>query len=221
MALSGSIQSAASNSLGFDADSIVSQAIAQQFVEQGYTFCVRYLSLGCGQAEGDLSADEATDILQAGLALMVVQHVDDPGWMPTQSLGQTYGSNAATNAASIGIPPGVNVWCDLEGIANGTAAQDVIDYCSAWYDAVSAAGYIPGLYVGANAVLTGQQLYDLPFEHYWQSCSEVPDIPVRGYQLVQTFVPEPVNGIGIDSDLTQTDLQGGQAVWLVSNVTSQ
>jgi hypothetical protein len=74
--------------------------------------------------------------------------------------------------------------------------------------------FVPGLYVGANAILTGQQLYDLPFKHYWKSESKVPAIPVRGYQMIQTQVPQPVNGIGIDQDVTQTDQQGGQALWL-------
>ena len=99
-------------------------------------------------------------------------------------------------------------------MAEGTAAQDVIDHCTSWFAAVSAAGYVPGLYVGSDAILDGQQLYDLPFEHYWQSCSRVPALPVRGYQIVQTLCPNEVNGIGIDKDATQTDGKGGQALWL-------
>ncbi|PXX51587.1 protein of unknown function [Pseudomonas sp. LAMO17WK12:I10] len=214
MSLSGNIQSASANSRGFDADTVISSATAEQFVAQGYIFCIRYLSLGAGQAPGDLSSSEANDILTSGLALMVVQHVEEPGWLPSQSAGQTNGNNAVINADTIGLPSGLNVWCDLEGVAACATAQDVINYCTAWYNTVSAAGYVPGLYVGANAVLSGQQLYDLPFEHYWQSCSEVPTVAVRGYQMVQTFVQDPVNGIGIDDDMTQTDLLGGQALWL-------
>ncbi|NSX09662.1 DUF1906 domain-containing protein [Pseudomonas lini] len=217
MSLSGNIQSAPANSRGFDADTVISSATAQQFAAQGYTFCIRYLSLGDSQGAGDLSSSEANDILASGLALMVVQHVDAPGWSPSQSVGQTHGNNAVTNADTIGLPPGLNVWCDLEGVAASVTAQNVINYCTAWYNAVSAAGYVPGLYVGANAVLSGQQLYDLPFEHYWQSCSEVPTVAVRGYQMVQTLVQNPVNGIGIDDDMTQTDLLGGQALWLTQN----
>lgn len=217
MSLYGSIQSAPANSRGFDTDTVLSSAIAKQFAAQGYTFCVRYLSLGTEQDAGDLSSSEASDILASGLALMVVQHVEDPGWSPSQSSGQTNGNNAAANADSIGMPPGMNVWCDLEGMAASATAQDVINYCTDWYNAVSAASYVPGLYVGANAVLSGQQLYDLPFEHYWQSCSEVPTVAVRGYQMVQTLVQNPVNGIGIDDDMTQTDQLGGQALWLIQS----
>jgi hypothetical protein len=212
MSLTGTIQAAPPGALGFDADTVITAATAQQFFNEGYRFCVRYVSLGSEESSGDLSTEEATNILSSGLALMPVQHVMSEGWLPTASLGQEYGTNAATHAQAVGFPAGVNLWCDLEGIGS-TSAQNVIDYCTAWFTAVSAAGFVPGLYVGANAVLSGQQLYDLPFQHYWQSESEVPAIPVRGYQMIQSFVSEPVNGIGIDKDVTQTDSEGGQAQW--------
>jgi glycoside hydrolase-like protein len=214
MSLSGIVQAAPSGALGFDADTVITSTTAQQFFADGYRFCVRYVSLGSEESSGDLSTEEATNILNSGLALMPVQHVMSEGWLPTAGLGQEYGTNAANHAAAVGFPAGVNLWCDLEGIG-ATSAQNVIDYCEAWFTAVSAAGYVPGLYAGANAILSGQQLYDLPFQHYWQSCSEVPAIPVRGYQMVQTLVQEPVNGIGIDKDVTQTDSEGGQAQWLI------
>jgi hypothetical protein len=212
--LPGTVQPAPSGALGFDADTVITSTTAQQFFAEGYRFCVRYVSLGSEESSSDLSTEEATSILNSGLALMPVQHVMSEGWLPTGSLGQEYGTNAANHAQAIGFPAGINLWCDLEGIGS-TTAQNVIDYCGAWFSAVSAAGFVPGLYVGAKAILTGQQLYELPFQHYWQSCSEVPAIPVRGYQMVQTLVQEPVNGIGIDKDVTQTDGQGGQAQWLV------
>lgn len=215
MSLKGIVQTAPPGCQGFDADTTISAACAQQFYDQGYKFCIRYLSLGASQEGGDLSAVEVSNILGAGMALMVVQHVAYPGWSPSGSLGDTNGSNAATNASAIGLPKNMNIWCDLEGVAVGTSAQDVIDYCKAWYDAVVKAEYVPGLYVGANAVLNGQQLYDLPFEHYWRSCSDVPEVAVRGYQMLQAFVAEPVNGIGIDEDSTQADLLGGLPLWLM------
>ena len=181
MTLSATVQSAPSGALGFDADTVITSSAAQQFYGQGYKFCVRYISLGSGEDEGDLTPEEADDILGSGLALMAVQHVRDPGWSPNAELGQEDGTNTANNAQSVGLPAGVNVWCDLEGVSDETPAQDVIDYCNAWYTAVSAAGYVPGLYVGSDAILTGQQLYDdLSFEHYWQSCSEGPCHPCSG-----------------------------------------
>ena len=118
----------------------------------------------------------------------------------------------------MGFPTGVNVWCDLEGAGSAASAQDVIDYCAAWFAAVDAAEFVPGLYVGSAAVLTGPQLYSLPFEHYWKSQSRVPDVPTRGYALIQLFPSVNANGIGIDVDFTQNDNEGGRVQWLrVSN----
>ena len=135
------------------------------------------------------------------------------GWTPSTSLGTEYGTNAAANAASIGLKQGMNIWCDLEGIASNTSSSVVIDYCQAWYSAVHASGYIPGLYVGANCILTGEQLYDLSFQHYWKSLSDVPMVSTRGYQLVQSD-GGTVNGIAIDIDVTQADNEGGSVLWL-------
>jgi hypothetical protein len=219
MALDGTVQGAAPGLRGFDANTVITAAVAQQFFSQGYAFCVRYLSRG-PQKSTDLSPEEATDILNSGLALFPVQHVSAAGWSPSGSLGQQYGAQAAVNAAGVGFPPGVNVWCDLEGVKTGTSAQDVIDYCRAWFDAVAAAGFVPGIYVGADAILSGQQLFDLPFQHYWKSLSNVPPIPNRGYQLVQ-HPSQMVNGIAIDVDTTQTDNEGGQVQWLVQMAQAQ
>jgi hypothetical protein len=213
MSLPGQVESAAPFVPGFDSNTIITTSIAQQCVAQGYKFCLRYLSLG-EQASKDLSEPEATNILNSGLALMPVQHVRLPGWSPTQSLGQQYGQSAATNAQSVGFPAGVNVWCDLEGVNPAAAPDDVIAYCEAWFQAVNAAGFFPGIYVGASAILTGQQLFDLSFKHYWRSQSRVPEIPTRGYQLLQLYPAISINGIAVDIDITQNDNSGGQAQWL-------
>ena len=131
--LPGIIQSAPNQSLGFDADSVITKATAQKFASQGYKFCLRYLSLGAGEAPGDLTYEEALSILQGGLALMPVQHVSSPGWVPSAQLGTTYGDNAANNAISVGFPRKVNVWLDLEGISSEVSAEAVIQYCTSWY----------------------------------------------------------------------------------------
>lgn len=211
--LPGTVTAAAPGSKGFDADTVITSDLAADFVKNGYRFCARYLSLGEGQNPNDLSNSEAATILQSGLALIAVQHVNAYGWSPTAALGTTHGSNAASNAQSIGLPQGMNLWCDLEGVATGTGAEAVISYCTAWYNAVRDTGYIPGLYVGPIAVLDAQQLYDLPFQHYWKSASNVPEIPVRGYQLVQGLTITEC-GISIDPDTTQTDAEGGAVLWV-------
>lgn len=222
MPLAGTVQSAPAGSAGFDSDTVLSADTAHQFASQGYRFCLRYLSRSGAESAGDLTTQEATDILNAGLALMGVQHVRAPGWMPSADLGSQDGAAAASHAQAIGFPPGVNVWCDLEGVSSAAAAADVIGYCNAWYAAVALAAYVPGLYVGASAGLTGEQLYDnLAFEHYWQSASSVPMVASRGYQMVQTLQPGTVNDISIDHDMTQTDHLGGQVQWLAPAVLQE
>jgi len=214
MSLEGSVQSATTGLLGFDANTVITDEIAQTFFAQGYRFCLRYLSRG-PEAASDLSAAEAEVILQSGLALMAVQHVRKAGWQPTGALGQQDGQAAGGNALDVGFPPGVSIWCDLEGVQPGTVAQNVIDYCNSWFTAVASAGYVPGLYVGFDSGLNEQQLFSLKFRHYWRSQSNVPNVGSRGYQMIQLFPQVNVNGIGIDIDVTQSDFKHGQAQWLV------
>jgi len=214
MSLDGSVQSATTGLLGFDANTVITSEIAQTFFAQGYRFCLRYLSRG-PEAPGDLAAAEAEAILQSGLALMAVQHVRQAGWQPNGALGQQDGQAAGQNAADVGLPAGVSIWCDLEGVQAGTPAQNVIDYCNSWFTAVAGAGYLPGLYVGFGCGLNEQQLFNLKFQHYWRSQSNVPNVGGRGYQMIQLFPEVTRNGIGIDIDVTQSDFKQGQAQWLV------
>lgn len=212
MPLPGEIEDATGSVPGFDCDAVLSAELARLFFDQGYRFCVRYVARA--QASLNLSEQEATDILNAGLALMPVQHVRAAGWFPDQTLGQEDGQQAAAMAQAIGFPAGVSVWCDLEEVNPAAQAQDVMAYCRAWHRAVRAGGYSPGLYVGAGALLTGQQLFDLPFQHYWRSSSHVPDIPNRGYQLVQLSPSISLNGILVDVDVAVPDEKGESARWL-------
>ena len=213
--LSGTIQNAPPNLKGFDTNTVVTASQAVYLKKVGYSFCIRYLSLKAGQKPGDLSFNEAQDILNAGLALSAVQHVLYSGWTPTANKGTTYGKNAASNAIDIGLPLGMNIWCDLEGIASNTPSKNVIDYCNAWYNAVFNAGYILGIYVGANCILTGNQLYEnLKFKHYWKSLSRVPTIPNRGYQLIQSLEENLIDNLSIDNDTTQNDEQDDSIIWI-------
>ncbi len=217
MTLNGTVRSIPNGAHGFDANSVISAAQAAQAKQQGFTFAVRYLSRTTPQNRGDLTPNEAATILTAGLGLMPVQHVAGEGWSPNQALGAQYGAAAATNTTAIGFPAGVNVWLDLEGVNQAATAQDVIAYCNAWSQAVSASGFVPGIYVGANAILSGAQLYwNLRFAHYWQSGSTVPDIPHRGYQLFQSIVAgDAPFGVAIDRDVAKTDALGGNALMLI------
>jgi hypothetical protein len=198
--------------LGFDTDTVLDGTSANAFAAAGFHFAIRYLTRDAPEASSDLTWEEATDILAAGLALMAVQHVAPAGWVPSAELGSEQGKWAAVNAASVGIPSGVSVWLDLEGVADGTAPEAVTAYCDCWYEAVSGAGYLPGLYVGAEAGLDGDQLSATMFDYFWESGSTVPT-PTQGFCLVQTIGGATLDGVSYDSDLV---LSGGEnpPLWL-------
>jgi hypothetical protein len=216
MPLPGTIQTIPNGAHGFDANAALNAQKCTDAKAMGFAFAIRYVSRGAMLSRGDLSMGEATMILAAGLGLMPVQHVANAGWTPTAALGTSNGQNAARHVAAIGFPVGVNVWVDLEGIDHGTSAEDVIAYCNAWCAEVVAAGFVPGVYVGASAILSGDQLYwRLQFKHYWKSGSTVPDIPHRGYQMVQRIVSgDRPFGVDIDRNVAMTDAFGGGALML-------
>ncbi|MGH6871963.1 MAG: glycoside hydrolase domain-containing protein [Rhizomicrobium sp.] len=212
--LAGNVVGAPPGTIGFDCDFTLTASDVAGYVSQGYKFCIRYITRAQPtEQSGDLTTSEANTILNGGLALMAVQHVAASPWNPTGPLGTQYGNNAVSCAQEVGLPPGMNLWVDLEGVASGTSSQDVIDYCNAWAAPVAAAGYVPGLYVGADAILNSDELYwDISYQHYWRSGSSVPDVAVRGYQLFQR-----IGGGDIDQDATKTDNLGGTVLWLTRN----
>jgi len=157
-------------------------------------------------------------ITQAGLALMAVQHVRFPGWRPVRALGMSDGANAVTHALNAGLIAGVSIWHDLEGVQQPYVGENIIDYLEAWYDQVRRPSYLPGQYVGANCGLTGEQLWSLSVTRYWKSAGDVPDVPNRGYCMVQNLVPYPVAGISINKDEVRQDNLGGLPVGMVDDV---
>ena len=207
--------------IGFDTDTKLSSDICNAMRSYGYRFAIRYLSIGPDCAPGDLDHDEMVTITQAGLALMAVQHVRFPGWRPVKSLGLSDGANAVTHALNAGLIAGVSIWHDLEGVQQPYVAQNIIDYLEAWYDQVRRPAYLPGQYVGANCGLTGEQLWGLTVTRYWKSASGVPDIPNRGYCMIQSLVPGTVAGISIDRDEVRKDNLGGLPVGMVDDVAWQ
>jgi hypothetical protein len=202
---------------GFDTDTIVSASTARQLFSSGFRFAIRYVGRYSPQSTGDLSVSEVSDILGAGLALMPVQHVDRQGWSPTAALGISYGSSAVQNVRSIAkLPEGVTVWLDLEEPLVTTPPSQVIAFVNAWSGEVSNAGFAPGLYVGAGEILSASDLYwRLRVQRYWKSASRVPNVDVRGYCMIQTLAPSPVDGISIDRDVVLADMLGMTPSWVI------
>jgi hypothetical protein len=213
--LNGTIESAPDGAKGCDCNFVVTPKMAQAFIDKGYSFIIRYIPRADGSnSGGDLSNAEANIILNAGLGLMAVQHVSKDNWHPTAELGTAYGTHAANYAKQVGLPVGINIWVDLEMVDTSANKADVIAYCKAWYDAVHAAGYIPGIYLGYQIVIDGHDAYNLPYIHYWAAYNTDTIPAIRGYQLVQGTQVK-VGGIEVDPNTVKTDHKGGTPFMLI------
>jgi hypothetical protein len=206
-----SVQAAPSGVKGIDTITPISAAIAAKFRGAGYSFVVRYL--------GAITAVERDAILNAGLALLAVGYSRRAGWQPSAALGAADGAGAVLHAGQAGFPIGMSLYCDLEGPSSSTTATDCIAYVNAWAEAVTGAGYRAGLYVGYGIPMTPEQLYeDLKVTAYWHSCSQVQDVAVRGYQMVQQAPGnQMVLGVQVDVDVIQADKKGDTPYWIVAS----
>lgn len=221
--IAGQVVAASAGLRGFDANSVITPADAKRFFDAGYRFAVRYVRRSTPH-NFDLSTQEANAILSSGLGLMVVQHVAPDGWTPTRRDGQLYGAVAAGEAKRIGIPAGVMLWCDLEGVSTSASSDQVIDFCNQWHSQVLAAGFVPGLYVGWHPGLDARQLYfSLQFCHYWGAYN-VDVVPAaRGFQMKQSVMREcdAVQGVGFGCDVNtvMVDALGGLPTLLTRAAT--
>jgi len=209
------VQQAFVGALGVDTDTKLNATSAAALAAQGLKFAIRYLSLGEAESLGDLTQDETQAVLSAGLALMPVQHVRVPGWLPSASQGTADGSVAAAHAVAAGIPAGVTVWMDLEGVSSAAPTDVVIAYANNWNTSVRAAGYDTGLYVGAACGLDGATLFTkLNVSRYWKSQSDVPQVQRRGYCMYQLLPSETIAGVACDYNVVQEDFLGGLPRWV-------
>lgn len=219
--LTGKVEKSPSGSKGFDCNTPLTASTAAAFRNAGFVFALRYVPRNVdtnpASPAGNITRAEAQTILDAGLALMIVQHVASSPWDPTGALGQQYGSFAVRNCQAIGLPFGVNVFLDLEGVRAGTNPQNVLDYAGTWGDVVADAGYTPGIYIGASCGINSAQIVSLTnFKQFWRSgSSSTPQIGAPGYCMQQTISSKLVlSGVAYDSDVIATDQNGGTPYWL-------
>ncbi len=203
------VQTARAGARGIDCDTRLDDASCHRLKAAGIDFVVRYVR--------DVTRSEFASIMGAGLACMGVSHVRYAGWRPTAGMGAMDGKNIADAAQRCGFLPSTTIWCDVEGVAPDCSSTDVIVYANAWYDAVSATGLEPGIYVGAGSILTASQLFHaLKFQRYWKSGSSVPEPDVRGFCLIQQSPLDVMfEGIQVDHDVVQADKLGDLPSWTV------
>lgn len=191
----------------FGVDTVLELSVAdcRYLVRQNYAFVVRYL--------GRVSADELLRILCSGLAFMPVTRSRKSGWSPSASLGVQDGEEAVAELRKLSLPK-CTVWLDLEG--SGGAEDETSMWVNAWSRRIVDAGYEAGLYVGANAGLNAQQLWELPHTtRYWRACSMVPEPANRGFCMFQ-LAPhnQRVGPVIVDVNAICADWKGAKPTWV-------
>lgn len=198
--------------LGCDTDTKLSQALAASFAGAGLAFVRRYLTLGGVPSSYDLDVPEVEDVTSQGLALMTQQHARSGGW--SEALGATDGQDAARHHLEV-VPAATTMGLDLEGPFVSKAQS--IDYANAWYEAAKREGCTSlDVYIGAGVLLSSDELRrELLFPLYWKSASEVPDVAVRGYAMLQLSPLDTlaIGGAAVDLDVAQSDHLGNRHVW--------
>jgi len=198
--------SGAPSELCADTDEVLDAGKCAALMAVGIKGVFRYLE--------DLTASEVSTITSSGLKLYFVNHSRLPGWLPSSAAGTADGLRDVGNLQKLGIPKGVHMAFDLEGVGGGSASLCAA-HVNAWAAEIQAAGYLAALYVGEGALLTSAQLYALLVTLYWASASLILDaagnaaVPACDWSVIQGRpVDVVVGGVGIDYDTIYQDNKG-------------
>lgn len=193
-----------------DTNSKLSSELIELVKQEGYLAIARYVPLPHNAPDSDLDAKELAAILAAGLSVLIVQHVREPGWNPAQHCGETDARTAIEFAQAAGYAPGSHVFLDLEGIS-GTG-PDTRTFAESWAATISAAGYRAGCYVGYNVPLNAEELYALhTINSYWSDPGNRA-VATRGFALKQ-HESIRIGGVPFDPDTVQVDMLGQTPLW--------
>jgi hypothetical protein len=190
---------------GVDCVTTLDSAAARNLSAAGIDFAVRYI--------GSLTAGELAAVLGAGLACMPVTYAD-----------RFDGPAAVAELRALGVPIGTTCWLDVEGVAALPPTTLIADI-NAWADAMTGAGYEPGLYVGSAVPLTSSELYSLRTVRYWHSMSRIVDRngalaePMCGWCMHQLFDTQTIAGIQVDVNFIGKDWAGRMPSWIVGTAS--
>jgi hypothetical protein len=164
----------------------------------------------------NFSVSEFERLTKAGLGVMLTGFARTHVW--SAETGAEDGQRIAAAALALGFPAEATLWDDLEdGVPSEILAGA---YATAWWlAAVREGSRDPGIYVGAGSGFEDPTALHkaVPFRRYWRSFSEVPNVAVRGYQMIQLFPPNQlVGGVRIDMNVVQSDYLGGLPVVAIS-----
>lgn len=170
---------------------------------------------------GAMNTLRLNHLLEAGLAFMPVTFGMKKGVPLTSKLGASFGKTSASHAKGLGVLHKTTTFLDLEGCTG--SAKDVWAFCDEWSKPILDAGLEAGLYVGAGAILSGEELYSLPgFTCYWQSLSRETDAkgliaePRCGWQMIQLYPSVSVGNVLVDWNVVQKDYKSRLPTWMVA-----
>ncbi len=189
---------------GFDSLNVETPAQIACLSAAGYSFDLVNVATTGWAAEYQAAAAGGMDILP-------FQGYYQPSW-PSAANGTVRANQAITSAQGVGYPRGSQIFLNLENNTNSTAAT-AIQWVTNWANAIRAAGYTPGVYVGEPQILSAAQVSALPVSVFWRSASSQAPQAAAGFVVRQTAVSQPACGItgGIDIDVTSQDVHGAQA----------
>jgi len=194
-----------------DTDVKLTPNVISAIEAQGYKGIVRYVPLPGMPAASDIDSVELGAILEAGLGLMLVQHVRRPPWDPGQHSGARDATTAVQAAQMAGYLRGAHLFLDLEGISGN--GPDTKAFAEAWAAVIVGAGYAAGCYVGYGVPLGPQELYDLKnINSYWSDVG-AREVAVRGFAVKQRGTIQ-ISGVPFDPDAIQADELGATPLWM-------
>lgn len=154
---------------------------------------------------GAATRERAEACLDAGLMVFGV------------TFGNQYnGASAVAQMTALGLPAGTSCFLDVEGKpAYNTPPADLTAKINAWADAVSAAGFVAGLYLAPPQPLNSAELYSTRVVRYWKGGGSIRDRNSSlaepsgcGWCMTQMFPSVTVGGVLVDHNMVGHDYKG-------------
>lgn len=138
-------------------------------------------------------------------------------------------SDEIAQLKALGMPIGIHVFLDMEGLAAFHAdPRVIIQKVKDWAVPLKAAGWIPALYAGVPQPLTSDELWHLPVEAYWKGQGRQVDRngalaePTGcGWCMTQMFPSVQRGGVLVDCNMVGSDFKGRTPIWAASSVAWQ
>ncbi len=161
---------------------------------------------------GVINAERVGYVHASGMAFIPVTLAGEYNDGPADEVGQL---------RSLGMPDGATVFLDLEGLsAFRTDPTTLISKIDAWATAIDAAGFIPGLYVGAPQPLASDELWGLKVRRYWKGQGSTRDRhgalaePKCGWCMTQIWPSVTRGQTWVDCNMVGQDYRKRVPTWV-------